>query len=246
MRALKAARSAWGALGRNAQTGIFTRCSAARAPLSARGLSDAVDADDDLTSDFTPAARPAREWPLDELGRVKRTAKARRLGISTSPHKLNLVARLVRGMTIGEAQRQMVGCRKWHSTHVAATIEAARVNARAHGLNEERLVVSEAFVGKGRYLKKIRPWHGKGRFGMEEKKYAHLTIILRELDEEMWEQQVMPQYVHMQRRGDGEQRGRRTEFDLEGWTTVSDLDASFRETRARVEGLKAALGSDPS
>eukprot|EP00171_Calliarthron_tuberculosum_P012465 IDg12465t1 len=148
-----------------------------------RSVSGLEEAAAHLTTGRT-VAKITRKWEVDRFGREIRTAKARRLGITTSPHKLNLVARLVRGMPIAEAQRQLVGCRKLHSTHVSECISTAFINAQAFGLREDRLVVHEAFVGKGKYLKKVRPWHGKGRYGIEEKKYAHLTVILRELDDE--------------------------------------------------------------
>lgn len=182
-------------------------------------------------------AAQVRRWPLDEYGQEVRTAKARRLGLTTSPHKLNLVARLVRGMPLEEAYRQLSGSKKWHSTDVANTIQAAAANALAFGLREERLVVSEAFVGKGSYKKQFRP-HGKGKWGVEEKKYAHLTVIVQELDEEQWEHQVAPRYVHVQHR----QKPSERVYDIEGWTVVSDLDRAFNTTRDSVLGLKAALG----
>lgn len=178
-----------------------------------------------------------RRWPLDPYGIEIRTAKARRLGISTSTHKLNLVARLVRGMPVNEAYRQLAGSKKYHSAHVSRTIEAAVTNAKYFGLNVDRLIVQRAFVGKGRYIKSIRP-HSKGRFGIEHKKYAHLTVILQELDEEQWECKVAPQYVHLQYR---KELSNRT-YNIEGWTVESDLDNAFFNTRETVKGLKVALG----
>lgn len=189
-------------------------------------------------------ARKKRDWPLDPRGEEIRTAKARRLGISTSPQKLNMVAKLVRGMKIREAERQLVACRKKHSEHVWKTIAAAVTNARYAGLRMDRLVVSQAFVGKGKYLRKIRPWHGKGRWGVEHKKYAHLTIIVRELDEELWEASVMPKYVHM-RYARGERDPDRDinhpihKSDRVSWH--SQLDLSMRSTKDNIDGLRSVL-----
>lgn len=184
-----------------------------------------------------------RKWPLDPRGEEIRTAKARRLGINSSPQKLNLVAKLVRNLRIEEARRQLAGCKKKTAPFVMATIEAAVKNARAFNLREDRLVVDEAYVGKGRYLPRIRPWHGKGRYGVEHKKYAHLTVKLRELDEELWEARVMTKYFHM-RRGKGlhdDENHPIHSSNLVSW--VSDLDDSYRKTRERITGLKALLNS---
>eukprot|EP00177_Eucheuma_denticulatum_P000465 GFKZ01000819.1.p1 GENE.GFKZ01000819.1~~GFKZ01000819.1.p1 ORF type:complete len:240 (-),score=26.97 GFKZ01000819.1:1046-1765(-) len=188
--------------------------------------------------------RRGRDWPVDHRGEEIRTAKARRLGISTSDKKLNLVAKLVRGLTIQEAERQLVGCRKKHADVLMKTIAAAVTNARHFKLREDRLVVSEAFVGKGKYLKRIRPWHGKGRFGIEHKKYAHLTVILRELDEELWEASVLPQYVHMRYSDPDKHRIDDRDHPIHKSDRVSfhsQLDVSFRDTRKRVEGLRELL-----
>lgn len=185
-----------------------------------------------------------RVWPLDHRGEEIRTVKARRLGISTSDKKLNMVAKLVRGLTIVEAERQLVGCRKKHAEVVMQTIAAAVKNSEYFQLRRDRLVVSQAFVGKGKYLKRIRPWHGKGRWGVEHKKYAHLTIILRELDEELWEASVLPQYVHMRYRDPKKERIDDRDHPIHQSDRVSfhsQLDLSFHETRKRVEGLKALL-----
>lgn len=40
-------------------------------------------------------------------------------------------------------------------------------------------LVAESFVGKGRYIKKIR-MHGRGRFGIQEKKFCHYFLVLKE------------------------------------------------------------------
>lgn len=196
----------------------------------------------------TPGPRPVptmpgREWATDGRGEEVRRAKARRLGIAVSHRKLNLVAKLVRGMCIGEAYRQLANCTKKTAPIVKKTIETAVRNAKAFGLLPERLIVDEAYVGKGCYLKRIRPWHGKGRFGIEHKRYAHLTVFVRELDEELWEYRVLPHYLHYQRA-----RRQRLHADAShpvhkstqvSW--VSDLDNCLKTTNERIAGLKVAL-----
>lgn len=191
--------------------------------------------------------RRPRVWPVDHRGEEIRTAKARKLGITTSPQKLNMVAKLVRGMTITEAQRQLVGCRKKHSEDVWRTIAAAVTNARHMGFREDRLVINQAYVGKGKYLKRIRPWHGKGRWGVEHKKYAHLTIIVRELDEELWEFSVMPKYIHLRfgkpRKSPEDDRNHPI-HNSDRVSFHSQLDLSLRSTKERIEGLRALLSSE--
>ena len=40
-------------------------------------------------------------------------------------------------------------------------------------------LVAESFVGKGRYIKKIR-MRWRGRFGIQEKKFCHYFLVLKE------------------------------------------------------------------
>lgn len=187
--------------------------------------------------------RRSKPWPVDNRGEEIRTAKGRRMGISTSDKKLNLVAKLVRGLSITEAERQLFGCKKRHTTVVWETIQAALVNARYFNLREDRLVVDRAFVGRGKYIKKIRPWHGKGRWGVEHKKYCHLTVILRELDEELWEASVMPQYVHLRYRKDKERLDDADHpvHQSEKVSFHSQLDVSLRQTNERIAGLQTLI-----
>lgn len=187
------------------------------------------------------ATMPIPEWPKDARGEAMRTAKARRLGINVSPRKLNLVARLVRGMSVEHAHRQLAGCTKKTAPIVAQVLDAAVTNAKAYGLKLDRLVVNEAFVGKGHYLKRVRPWHGKGRFGIEHKKYSHLTVIVRECDEELWELKVLPQYVHMRRGGDGQHDASHPIHKSETVSWVSDIDKGIAQAHKSIEGLKNAL-----
>jgi ribosomal protein L22 len=216
---------------------------------AARGLTVERPADAVPTADAGAVRRSAqtqtqkRGWPLGVDGQPVRTASARRLGISTSPQKLNLVARVVRGLSVSEAHRQLAGVVKKHAKEVGEVIRAAVVNARSFGMDEERLVVSRAFVGKGKYLKRIRPWHGKGRHGVHHKHYAHLNIEVKELSDEMWEATVLPQYVHMRfRPANAGPAGRKLPANIvKPWLVRSQLDVSYEATKARAAELKSTL-----
>ena len=189
-----------------------------------------------------PTASVERQWPLDPRGEQIKRAKARRLGINISHRKLNLVAKLIRRMSVPEARRQLSCLNKKAAPIINKTLHAAVVNARAFGLNEARLIVDEAYVGKGCYLRRIRPWHGKGRYGIEHKKYAHLTVIVRELDEELWEATILPKYIHRRRTTSirlSDEHHPIHSSDKVSW--VSDLDSSYRKTAQSVAAMRAAL-----
>ncbi|CAH8255407.1 unnamed protein product [Arabidopsis lyrata] len=100
--------------------------------------------------------------------------------IKQSPKKVNLVAALVRGMRVEDALMQLQVTVKRASQTVYRVIHAARANAtHNHGLDPDRLLVAEAFVGKGLFGKKVA-YHAKGRSGIISIPRCRLTVIVRE------------------------------------------------------------------
>lgn len=187
---------------------------------------------------------PIPEWPEDRRGEPIKTAKARRLGIAISERKLNLVARVIRGLAVPEAHRQLLALNKKAAPIISRVLVAAVRNARTFGLKEDRLIVHEAYVGKGVYLKRIRPWHGKGRHGVHHKKYAHMTVVVRELDDELWELTMVPQYCHFNR---GKKDRDDTihpihQSDKVSW--VSDLDKGLALSNQNIRILKSQVKTD--
>ncbi|KAF7810284.1 39S ribosomal protein L22, mitochondrial-like isoform X1 [Senna tora] len=105
-------------------------------------------------------------------------------GIKQSPKKVNLVAALVRGMRVEDALMQLQVTIKRASKTVYQVIHSARANAaHNHGLDPDRLIVAEAFVGKGFYRKRASI-HGRGRSGVEVRPECRLTVVVREITPE--------------------------------------------------------------
>ncbi|XAR69854.1 hypothetical protein NMG60_11001596 [Bertholletia excelsa] len=105
-------------------------------------------------------------------------------GIKQSPKKVNLVAALVRGMRVEDALLQLQVTVKRAAKTVYQVIHSARANAtHNHGLDPERLIVAEAFVGKGLFLKKVS-YHAKRRAGIKVRPECRLTVVVRELTAE--------------------------------------------------------------
>jgi ribosomal protein L22 len=97
-----------------------------------------------------------------------------------SPKKLNVVAQLVRGLSVDEALAQCALLPKRAARVTERVLSSARANAaHNHGLEVGRLRVARAFVGKGTYLRRIR-WHARGKSGVMHHPKAHLTVILEE------------------------------------------------------------------
>ncbi|KAF7148523.1 hypothetical protein RHSIM_Rhsim03G0060600 [Rhododendron simsii] len=93
--------------------------------------------------------------------------------LNEDPTKVNLVAALVHGMRVEDAAVLQL-----------QVINSARVNAtHNHGLDPDRLLIAEAIIGKGLFLKRIRT-HGKvlnGEQCINRSVDCRLTVVVREI-----------------------------------------------------------------
>jgi large subunit ribosomal protein L22 len=120
-------------------------------------------------------AKTERRLKTNEAQAVART-------IRISPQKLNLVAALIRGKKVDKALAELEFSRKRIASTVKKTLESAIANAENnHDLDVDSLVVAEAFVGKSIVMKRFHA-RGRGRSSRIEKPFAHLTIVVREME----------------------------------------------------------------
>ena len=103
--------------------------------------------------------------------------------LRTSPRKLNLVAELIRGLKAEHALHQLTFSRRRVAGEVKKVLMSAIANAENnHDLDVDRLVVSEATVGKSLVMKRFRA-RARGRAGRIEKPFARLRIVVEEREE---------------------------------------------------------------
>ena len=104
--------------------------------------------------------------------------------IRISPRKLNLVAGMIRGMSVANALTQLSFSGKRIANDVRRALQSAIANAENnHNLNVDSLYVKEAYVGKNLVMKRMHT-RGRGRSGRILKPFANLTLIVRERGEE--------------------------------------------------------------
>jgi large subunit ribosomal protein L22 len=119
---------------------------------------------------------------------LEKTEKAKRViakakSIRTSGQKLNLVAQSIRGQKIKQAIDQLTFSRKRIAMQVLKVLNSAIANAENNfGLDIDRLIVDEAFVGKSIVMKRMRP-RARGRAARILKPFSKLTIIVKESEE---------------------------------------------------------------
>jgi len=105
-------------------------------------------------------------------------------GLRTSPRKLNLVAKMIRGRAAASALAELTFSHRRIARDVKKALEAAIANAENnHQLDVDRLYVKEATVGRAFVLKRFHT-RGRGRSARVEKLFAHLTVVVRERAEE--------------------------------------------------------------
>mgnify|MGYP000532974958 CR=1 FL=1 len=120
-------------------------------------------------------AKAERQLQDNEARAVARTLRV-------SPQKLNLVAATIRGKKVDKALAELEFSRKRIAEAVKKTLESAIANAENnHDLDVDSLVVAEAYVGKSIVMKRFHA-RGRGRASRVEKPFAHLTIVVREVE----------------------------------------------------------------
>ncbi|KAL1919934.1 mitochondrial 54S ribosomal protein uL22m [Calcarisporiella thermophila] len=99
----------------------------------------------------------------------------------SSPRKMAMLARQIAGKPVNKAIMQMEFSAKRHAKKILHNLAFARTNAQKQlGFNPENMVVAQAWVGKGRYLKRVMP-HGRGRHGIMHHPTSHVAFILKEM-----------------------------------------------------------------
>ena len=122
--------------------------------------------------------------PKAERRLADNEAMAQHRMIRVSPQKLNLVAALIRGKPAQRALNELEFSRKRIAETVRKCLQSAIANAENnHDLDVDSLVVAEAYVGKSIVMKRFHA-RGRGRASRIEKPFAHLTIVVRETEEE--------------------------------------------------------------
>ena len=111
-------------------------------------------------------------------------AMAKTRMLRTSPQKLNLVAQMIRGKSAQSALNDLEFSRKRIAGDVRKCLQSAIANAENnHDLDVDSLVVAEAYVGKSIVMKRFHA-RGRGRGSRILKPFSHLTIVVREAEEE--------------------------------------------------------------
>tara|TARA_B100000678_G_scaffold166589_1_gene139117 strand:+ start:70 stop:453 length:384 start_codon:yes stop_codon:yes gene_type:complete len=110
----------------------------------------------------------------------KNIVKAINRSVRSSPRKLNLLLKNIRGKKADIAIRNLSFARQRIASEIKKTVQSAIANAENNNQYDiDNLYIEEAYVGKSIVLKRFRP-RAKGRASGIKKPYANLTIVLSE------------------------------------------------------------------
>ena len=104
--------------------------------------------------------------------------------LCTSSQKLNLVAQSIRNKSAEAALAELTFSKRRIANDVKKVLQSTIANAENnHQLDVDRLYVKEAYVGKSMRMRRFRP-RARGRVGRIEKPFSHLTVVVREREEQ--------------------------------------------------------------
>lgn len=113
---------------------------------------------------------------------------ARLRHIRITPQKARRVVNLVRGKNVQEALAILKFAPQAASEPIYKLVASAIANARVKAdnenlrLNEDELVIAQAYVDEGATLKRFRP-RAQGRAFRINKRTSHITVVLQTADE---------------------------------------------------------------
>ena len=110
--------------------------------------------------------------------------KAINRNVRSSPRKINLLLKNIRGKKADIAIRDLSFARQRIAFDIKKTVQSAIANAENnYQYDIDNLFIEEAYVGKSIVLKRFRA-RAKGRASGIKKPYSNVTIILSEKDED--------------------------------------------------------------
>ena len=110
----------------------------------------------------------------------KNIVRAVNRNVRSSPRKINVLLKNIRGKKADIAIRNLSFTRQRIASEIKKTLQSAVANAENNNQYDvDNLFVQEAYVGKSIVLKRFRP-RAKGRASAIRKPYTNLTIVLSE------------------------------------------------------------------
>jgi large subunit ribosomal protein L22 len=99
--------------------------------------------------------------------------------LDIAPRKTRIVADVVRGMSVNEAEANLMVQRKRAAGPILKLLRSARAGAVQKDMDLEKLYIKEIRVDQGAMLKRFMP-RARGSASAIQKKMSHIIIVLDE------------------------------------------------------------------
>ena len=110
----------------------------------------------------------------------KNIVKAINKNVRSSPRKINILLKNIRGKRVDIAIRDLSLTRQRIASEIKKTVQSAIANAENnYQYDIDNLYITEAYVGKSVVLKRFRA-RAKGRASSIKKPFSNVTIVLSE------------------------------------------------------------------
>ncbi len=108
-----------------------------------------------------------------------KTASAQSKYVRISPRKMRLLASVLRGVSVSEAEARLMVAPQRSAIPLLKALRSATANAIQSKLDLHALIVSEVRIDGGPKLRRFMP-RARGGMGKIEKKSSHITIVVGE------------------------------------------------------------------
>ena len=100
-----------------------------------------------------------------------------------SSRKVKIVLDLIRNKPVGVAEAILKNTPKAGCEYVGKLLASAKANAvNNHGMDGDKLIVSECYASQGPTMKRIQP-RAQGRAYRILKSTSHITLVVKELED---------------------------------------------------------------
>ena len=105
-------------------------------------------------------------------------ARAIAKNVRIAPRKARLVIDLIRGKSVAEAEVILSNLNKEAARLIRKVLTSATANATNNlGLNQEELIVKEAYINEGLVMKRMK-FGSRGHVDPIKKRTSHITIVV--------------------------------------------------------------------
>ncbi|CCG83051.1 54S ribosomal protein L22,mitochondrial [Taphrina deformans PYCC 5710] len=126
-------------------------------------------------ADLAAKVKPKRKEIIAREPELAMTSRK----LPTSLKKMDKLASLINHKPLSHAMLQMKFSNKRHAPHLEKLLRNARNGAIRKGMDEESLVIDQAWITKGKYVKRL--WvKGRGRLAVQRRPRVGIDIRVRD------------------------------------------------------------------